>query len=81
MDGKKACGRWMRNYIIKTGLTCTCNCTRSMNHNFPCEVANTSNFTSCIVLCLFTVVSNLYAYRLLTNSVMCLQIIKLDVQI
>ena len=62
--------------VCKTGLICTSNYTHSMNHNLPCEVADTPNFTS---LCLFSVVSNL-SYSL-QAELHVFKVIKLEVQI
>ena len=44
-----------------------CNYTRLMSHNFACELTNNTKLASFTVLCLVSVVSNLYTYSLPTE--------------
>ena len=51
----------------KTDLICTSSYTYSVKHNFPCELANSTEYASFIVLCLVFVVSDLYTSSLPTG--------------
>ena len=65
--------------IITITSACTCNRTCSLNHNCSSRSANTPKCTSFILfLCLFSPVSNLYAYSLPIGWVVCLQRCKFE---
>ena len=51
----------------KTNLTCTSDCTHLMSHSFSCELANNTKPASFIVLCLVSLLSNLYTNSLPTG--------------